>query len=77
MAGIDYSRLAAIAGSFGIALNSAWALLDEKYCAKLIHRTYRHSDQHTEETRLRNARIAAVVVLLVSTYYGFRFIFIW
>ena len=77
MAGIDYSRLGTVAVSFGIALHSAWVLFDAKYCAKIIDRTYGHSDQHTEETRLRNARIAAALVLLVSTYYGFRFIFIW
>jgi hypothetical protein len=77
MTGVDYSRLGAVALSFGIALHSAWMLFDEQYCVTIIHRTYRQSDQHTEETRLRNARIAAAVVLLVSTYYGFRFIFIW
>lgn len=56
----------------GIAACAARALFDAKYCSKIIHRVYKYSDQPTEKVRLRNARIAATVVLVMSTYYFFR-----
>jgi len=76
MPAVDHSRLIGFAASIGIAANSARMIFDAKYCARTIHRVYRHSDPQTEKARLRRAQLAAAAVLLISTYYAFKlFIF--
>jgi len=74
MVSFDYSRWVGFAICAGGAAHSARMLFDTKYSFKIIHKTYKKSDQATEKMRLLNARIAAGVVFVGFTYFACKFL---
>jgi len=49
-------------------------LFDTNYAFKIIHKTYKKSDQASEKMRLLNARIAAGVVFVGFAYFACKFL---
>jgi hypothetical protein len=74
MISLDYSRWVGFAICAGGAAYSARMLFDTNYAFKIIHKTYKKSDQASEKMRLLNARIAAGVVFVGFAYFACKFL---